>query len=53
LKDLQINGEIPMKHWDKNSIVCKINIINLDNIIKTSPIEATPKDLEEFKVHIE
>jgi hypothetical protein len=53
LKDLQINGEIPMKHWDKNSIVCKINIINLDNIIKTSPIEATPKDIEEFKMHIE
>jgi hypothetical protein len=42
-----------MKHWDKNGIVCRINIINPDYIIKTSPIEATPKDIEEFKIHIE
>ena len=42
-----------MKHWDKNGILCKINIINPDHIIKTSPIEATPKDIEEFKMHIE
>ena len=41
-----------MKHWDKNGIVCKINIINPDHIIKTSPIEATPKDIEEFKMHV-
>ena len=53
LEDLQIIGEIPMKHWDKNSIVCKINIINPDYIIKSGPIEATPKDIEEFKMHIE
>jgi ribonuclease HI len=53
LEDIQIIGEIQMKHWDKNSIVCKINIINPDYIIKTSPIEATPKDIEEFKMHIE
>lgn len=53
LEDIQIIGEIPMKHWDKNSIVCKINIINPDYIIKSGPIEATPKDIEEFKMHIE
>ncbi|KAK1573522.1 hypothetical protein QYE76_017367, partial [Lolium multiflorum] len=53
VEDIQIIGEIPMKHWDKNSIVCKINIINPDYIIKTGPIEATPKDIEEFKMHIE
>jgi hypothetical protein len=46
LEDIQIIGEIPMNHWDKNSIVCKINIINPDCIIKTCPIEATPKDIE-------
>ena len=44
LEDIQIIGEIPMKYWDKNGIVCKINIINPNYIIKTSPIEATPKD---------
>ena len=53
LEDIQNIGEIPMKHWDKNSIVCKINIINPDYIIKSGPIEATPKDIEEFKMHIE
>ena len=53
LESIQIIGEIPMKHWDKNSIVCKINIINPDYIIKSGPIEATPKDIEEFKMHIE
>lgn len=53
LEDIQIIGEIPMKHWDKNGILCKINIINPEYIIKTSPIEATPKDTEEFKMHIE
>jgi hypothetical protein len=53
LEDIQIIGEIPMKHWDKNDIVCRINIINPNYIIKTSPIEATPKDIEEFKIHIE
>jgi hypothetical protein len=42
-----------MKHWDKNSIICKINIINPDYIIKACPIEATPKEIEEFKMHIE
>ncbi|XBH55089.1 hypothetical protein VPH35_077239 [Triticum aestivum] len=45
LESIQIIGEIPIKHWDKNSIVCKINIINPDNIIKSGPIEATPKDI--------
>lgn len=53
LEDIQIIGEIPMKYWDRNSIICKLNIINPDYIIKTSPIEATPKDIEEFKMHIE
>nr|ABA99251.1 hypothetical protein LOC_Os12g40640 [Oryza sativa Japonica Group] len=53
LEDIQIIGEIPMKYWKKNAIECKINIINPEYIIKTSPIEATPKDIEEFKMHIE
>ena len=34
LEDIQIIGEIPMKHWDKNSILCKINIINPDYILR-------------------
>jgi hypothetical protein len=42
-----------MKYWDRNSITCKLNIINPDYIIKTSPIECTPKDIEDFNMHIE
>jgi hypothetical protein len=42
-----------MKYWDRNSITCKLNIINPDHIIKTSPIECTLKDIEDFKMHIE
>jgi hypothetical protein len=53
LEDIQIIGEIPMKYWDRNSVTCKLNIINLDYIIKTSIIECTPKDIEDFKMHIE
>jgi hypothetical protein len=53
LEDIQIIGEIPMKYCDRNSITCKLNIINLDYIIKTSPIECTPNDIEDFKMYIE
>jgi hypothetical protein len=42
-----------MKHWAKNTIVCKLNIINPDHIFKTSSIEAISKDIEKFKMHIE
>jgi hypothetical protein len=42
-----------MKYWDRNSITCKLNIINPDYVIKTCPIECTPNDIEEFKMYIE
>jgi hypothetical protein len=50
LEDIQLIGEIPMKYWDRNSITCKLNT---DYIIKTCPMECTPKDIEDFKMHIE
>jgi hypothetical protein len=53
LEDIQIIGEIHMKYWDKNSITCKLNVTNPDYIIKTSPIKCTPKDIKDFKMHIE
>jgi hypothetical protein len=40
-------------HRSTTFSVCKFNITNPDHIIKISPIEATPKDIEEFKMHIE
>jgi hypothetical protein len=39
-----------MKYWDRNSITCKLNT---DYIIKTCPMECTPTDIEDFKMHIE
>jgi hypothetical protein len=42
-----------MKYWDRNSITCKLNIRNLDYVIKACPIECTPKDIENFMMHIE
>jgi hypothetical protein len=53
LEDIQIIEEIPMKYWDKNSITCKLNIINPDYVIKTCHIEYTTKDIKDFKMHIE
>jgi hypothetical protein len=53
LEDIQIVREIPMKYWDRNSITCKLNIINPDYIIKISPRECTPEDIEDFKMNIE
>jgi hypothetical protein len=53
LEDIQIIAEIPMKYRDRNSITYKLNIINLDYVIKTCPIECTLKDIEDFKMHIE
>jgi hypothetical protein len=53
LEDIQVMGEISMKYLDRNSITCKLNIINLDYLIKTCSIEYTPKDIEDFKMHIE
>jgi hypothetical protein len=42
-----------MKYWDRNSITCKLNIINPYYVIKIFPIECTPNDIEDFKMHIE
>jgi hypothetical protein len=52
LEDIQIIGDIPMKYWNKNSITCKLNIINPDYVIKTCHIECTLNDMEDFKMHI-
>jgi hypothetical protein len=52
LEDIQIIGDIPMKYWNRNSITCKLNIINPDYVIKTCPIECTLNDMEDFKMHI-
>ncbi|KAA8524165.1 hypothetical protein F0562_010404 [Nyssa sinensis] len=54
--DLQTEGIIsdsnPVKHWDRNRITCKLEILNPGYNIVTQPIMATPNDLKEFEVHI-
>ena len=52
LDEIEIIGEKTLKHWKNNRIVCKLDIINPEYIIKTTSIEATNQDVEDFKVQI-
>ena len=52
LDQIEIIGEKPLKHWENNQIVCKLDIINPKYIIKTASIEATNQDLENFRIQI-
>ena len=52
LDQIEIIGEKPLKHWENNHIVCKLDIINPEYIIKTASIEATNQDQEDFKIQI-
>lgn len=38
LEKIEIIGENVLKYWDKNKILCKLEIINPDYIVKTEPI---------------
>lgn len=49
---MEITGENPLKYWENNKVVCKLDIINPEYIIKTTAIEATNQDLEDFDVQI-
>ena len=50
---IEIIGEDPQKHWNKNKTTCKIPIKNLDLIIKTANIACNLIDTKEFKIQIE
>lgn len=52
LYQIEITGEMPLKHWKNNKIVCKLDIINPEYIIKAAAIEATNQDLEDFSTQI-
>ena len=52
LEKLEIIGEKPLKYWDKDSIQCKLDIINPDLTIKTGSPKYDTWIMEEFKMHI-
>ena len=52
LEKLKIIGEDPTKYWEYDKTYCKLEILNLEYKIKTTNIEATPKEKEDFKMHI-
>ena len=47
-----IIGEDPMKYWERDYIMCKLDIINPDLIIKTKDIQYNNFEQEECKNHI-
>ena len=49
---IEIIGGEPLKHCKNNKIVCKLDIINPEYIIKTAAVEATNQDLEYFSIQI-
>ncbi|XP_059631379.1 uncharacterized protein LOC132274189 [Cornus florida] len=52
LEKLQIIGEDITKHWEKDKVICKLEILNPDYKIKTKKIESNNEDREDFKMHI-
>nr|GFB62023.1 TPA: orf y [Tanacetum cinerariifolium] len=47
-------GEEPLKHWKKNSELCKLDIINLDIAIEDRPLKhVTPTMEDSFKKHVD
>ena len=52
LEKLEIIGENVLKYWENDKIQCILKIKNLEYKIKTTKIEATDKDREEYKMHI-
>ena len=52
LKKLEIIGENVLKIWEKDKIQCILKIKNPKYKIKTVKIEATDKDREDYKMHI-
>ena len=52
LEKLEIIGENVLKYWEKDKVECILKIKNPDYKIKTTKIEATEKDKEDYKTRI-
>ncbi|CDN68224.1 polyprotein [Grapevine Roditis leaf discoloration-associated virus] len=46
-------GENPLQHWEKNGVLCQLDIKNPDFIIEDRPLKSvTPQMKESFKRHV-
>ena len=48
----EIIGENPMKHWEHNKIVCKLEIKDPNFRIQNKKIESTNKNIKDYEMHI-
>jgi len=53
LESLQHIGDNPIKHWEKNNILCKLDIINPDLTIQDKPIIPSPQQKDWFEEQIQ
>ncbi|ATV81254.1 polyprotein [Grapevine badnavirus 1] len=54
LKEAGYIGENPLQHWEKNRVVCQLDIKNPDFIIEDKPLKhLTPSMKESFRRHTE
>ena len=47
-----IIGEDPTKYWEKDFVICKLELINPDLVIKTKDIQYGNFEQEECKNHV-
>lgn len=53
LKAVGFIGDDPLKHWQKNQVVCQLNIKNPDFIVSDKPLKyVTPKLADSFRRHV-
>ena len=48
----EIIGENPAKHWEKNRVICKLELKDPEFRIQNKKIESTNENLKEFELHI-
>lgn len=54
LKECGFIGEDPLKHWAKNKVICKLEIINPDITIQDKPMKNVTIGMEEsYKAHVD
>lgn len=52
LNKISIIGEDPTQYWEKDPVICKLDIINPDLIIKTKDIQYGNLEQEECQLHV-
>ena len=48
LEKEEIIGENPMKHWEHNKIVCKLEVKDLNFRIQNKKIESTNENIKDY-----